>query len=148
MSFPDDFRQGRRLSYLLVWAISSLALIPFVVFALFRPKLRPDLLERLGFGAWQERETFSCWIHGASVGEFQGIEPLLRHLQAEVDEDTKFFVSTTSLTGRARAQKSPYVSAARLLPYDHPLLVRSALRRIQPKLILIMETEIWPALFF
>ena len=147
MSFPEGLKKERYLCYLFVWILSSILLLPFLVFALFRPKLRRNLAERFGFGEWLKDERFDCWVHGASVGEFQGIEPLLSHLHAEIGQNRRVLVTTTSLTGRERAARSKGVSSARLLPFDHPLLVRSALKRVRPELILIMETEIWPALF-
>ena len=60
--------------------------------------------------------------------------------------ELKIVLSTVTQTGRKEAQKISGVEQLIYLPLDFPLIVRSALRRIRPSMIALIETEIWPNL--
>ena len=85
------------------------------------------------------------WLHAASVGEVLSTEPLIRELRRE-RPDLPIVVSTTSTTGRATAAERLGADAVMLLPLDVAWIVRRCLRALQPRLLVIVETEIWPAL--
>jgi 3-deoxy-D-manno-octulosonic-acid transferase len=88
----------------------------------------------------------SIWVHAVSVGEVLAARPLVAALK-ERFPSRLVFLSTTTLTGRAVAEKN--VRAADGLffaPYDWPAPVRRALRELRPGLLVLMETEIWPNL--
>ncbi len=132
--------------------IISTVLLPFVVVAvvLFFPRIRSGLLERLGGGAWRTIPRSAqgrIWLHAASVGEVGGLIPVLRELKSRYPK-TEVLVTTTSLTGRKSVMESGLADAVCLLPFDHPLLLRSSIKRVSPLVCLIFETEIWPALYF
>jgi 3-deoxy-D-manno-octulosonic-acid transferase len=104
------------------------------------------LRERFGFGPPLANGP-SIWLHAVSLGEMSAAAPLIRAIMAK---HPQFPVVLTSATpaGRARAQ-ALFAGAAdiRYLPYDTPGSVRRFLSRIQPRLGVIMETELWPNLF-
>ncbi len=118
-----------------------------VVLGLF-PKFRGSFQERNGFGVWKafgsENPAETAWFHGASVGEVNGLEPLLKKFASEFPH-LKIVVSTTSETGKERVEQMGY--AAALLPFDYPQAVARVLSRIKPAIIVVSETEIWPSLF-
>jgi|HubBroStandDraft_1064217.scaffolds.fasta_scaffold08439_3 3-deoxy-D-manno-octulosonic-acid transferase len=102
--------------------------------------------ERFGFGPRTGR-TPCIWLHAVSLGEVSAAAPLVRALQAR-HPDTPVVLTTATPTGRARARALFGGSAdVRFLPYDTPGSVRRFLRRIRPRLAIIMETELWPNLF-
>lgn len=107
---------------------------------------RDHLRERFGWGA--QRGGAACiWVHAVSLGEMSAAAPLLRALGSRYPE-SPLVVTTATPTGRARAISLCGAGAdVRFLPYDTPAAVRRFLRRIQPRLAIIMETELWPNLY-
>lgn len=110
--------------------------------ALRDPRYRVGWAQRLG--SWGEVPPGGIWVHGASVGEMRAAAPLLAALKAR---GAPLVLSTTSPSGRdaARALAEPG-GAARLLPLDLGPLVRRALRTARPRALVVVETELWPAL--
>lgn len=107
------------------------------------------------FNRWSERFALyrgerlpSClWIHAVSVGEVNAAVPLLEALR-ERHPGQPLLVTTTTPTGSARV-RALWGDTVRhvYLPYDLPGAVRNFLSHFQPRLALVMETEIWPNLF-
>jgi len=86
------------------------------------------------------------WVHAASVGEVLAAEPLIREIRKH-DPEAQVLVTTTTIAGRETARERSGANAVMLLPLDIPWIVRRVIREISPKALLIVETEIWPALF-
>ncbi len=87
------------------------------------------------------------WIHAASVGEVNACQSLLQsYLQSNPSQ--RFLVSTNTLTGKKRLQQlfGSQVSHC-YLPFDLLPCINHALRKLKPRCLLIVETEIWPNLF-
>lgn len=125
-------------------------LVPFVVLRLiwrsFRaPAYRRRWAERFGFFARLPVEG-PVWVHAVSVGEVQAALPLLDWLLQE--RQLSVLVTTTTPTGseRVRQQFGDRVFHF-YAPYDLPGAVRRFLKRVRPRAVIIMETEIWPNLF-
>jgi len=88
----------------------------------------------------------SIWIHAVSVGEVLAARTLIAPLRQRFRE-REIFLSTTTLTGNAIARKSAaHADGLFFAPFDWPGPVRSALRRLQPELLVLLETELWPNL--
>ena len=84
------------------------------------------------------------WIHAVSVGEVQVAGQLMREWR-KVEPDVKFVFSTTSSTGRKMAEKE--ISGRDVLiynPLDFPNFVKSALKTVRPRAVVLTESEIWP----
>jgi len=81
------------------------------------------------------------WLHAVSLGEVRAAASLLTALRRRWPE-VPVVVSTTTETGAraARALGVPHFYA----PYDYRWVLRRVLRQLQPRLIVIMETELWP----
>lgn len=113
------------------------------------------LRQREYFDRWSERfalyrgEGFNgcLWIHAVSVGEVNAAAPLLEALRERHPGQT-LLVTTTTPTGSARVRALWGDSVRHVyLPYDLPGAVRNFLGHFQPRIALVMETEIWPNLF-
>ncbi len=104
-----------------------------------------NLRERFGWGLFADGAP-SIWLHAVSLGEVTAAASLVRALRARYPA-IPFVLSTATATGRARAQALfGDEIGIRFLPYDTPGSVRRFLKRIRPRLAIIMETELWPNL--
>ena len=91
----------------------------------------------------------SLWVHAVSVGEFIAIRPLLDSLLA-THPDLNLWLTCTTPTGRAQIAQYQARHPQRIiysyLPYDTVANCRRILAHIQPRALILMETEIWPNL--
>jgi 3-deoxy-D-manno-octulosonic-acid transferase len=137
----------RRLYSLCICLLAPLAFAAVLWRGLGNRGYWQGLGERFGFGAPTARAP-CIWLHAVSLGEVSAAAALLRALQAR-HPGIPVTLTTATPTGRARARALFGASVdVRFLPYDTPGSVRRFLRRIRPRLAIIMETELWPNLFF
>lgn len=136
-----------------------------VLYTLTMYLLTPVILYRLAFrglrargyfSRWFERFGFfpdpniqaAIWVHAVSVGEVNAAAPLIDALR-ERYADHPFVVTTVTPTGSDRVRQLWGDLVFHVyLPYDLPAAVRRFLARVNPCIAVIMETEIWPNLFF
>ena len=134
------------MARLLYSAFYTLLLPLFIVRLLVRsfkaPAYRQRLLER--FGIQQKSAGKPIWIHAVSVGETIAISPLVEKL---LNQGESILLTTTTPTGAAQVkQRFGDRVEHRYLPWDLPLFLALFFRAHTPKLLLIVETEIWPNL--
>lgn len=106
--------------------------------------LTPPLAQRFGFAAPVPGRP--VWIHAASVGEVQLAATLVRALRAH-DPRLPLLVTAFTPTGAARAAALAPPVTVRYLPYDLAGPVERFLARAEPRLAIVLETELWPTLF-
>lgn len=99
------------------------------------------------FGAipfhWQKG---GIWLHAVSVGESRSIFPLLKALK-ERYPDLPITVTNGSVQGALQIQQfAPVPVQNSLIPYDFPFAMGRFLQQLQPKLVIVIETELWPHL--
>ena len=121
--------------------------LPFALLRLLwrsrrRPAYRERWRERLGYYTEPDLRA-GVWIHAVSVGEVQAAQPLISHL-LERYPGAGVMVTTTTPTGSARL-RALFEDRVRHVytPYDL-VRVERFLDRGAPRLVLVMETEIWP----
>ena len=107
-----------------------------------------ECLER--FGPFQAvKNTQTIWFHVVSVGETNAAQPLIEHY---LQLGHPVLVTNTTKTGQARAKslflKAPYedLFQAVYLPADQKSLVAQFFEKYQPKMLVLVETELWPNL--
>lgn len=83
------------------------------------------------------------WIHAVSVGEVLGVTPLVKQLKLNNPEYI-ILITTTTATGAEQVAKLGDLVEHRYMPLDFPFAVKGFLNVIKPKIMLIMETELWP----
>ncbi len=90
----------------------------------------------------------AIWVHAVSVGEILSAQRLLEGLRARRPL-APIYVSTTTLAGMAVAQERlrGLVDGIFHTPLDYCFAVRRVLRTLQPSVVVILETEIWPNLW-
>ena len=109
------------------------------------PAYRGRISERFGRLASQP-PAGGIWVHAVSVGETLAAVPLIRALQQRYP-DTPVLVTTTTPTGSAQVRRLFGDTVwHQYLPWDLPWLLAPFLKRLQPSLLVIMETELWPNL--
>jgi len=136
------------LLYDFILLLAALILIPYYYFRGVRYRsFRQGMKERLGFFA---PGRFDClagkqvfWIHVVSVGETRAVLPLVKALKKAYPE-VALIISNVTETGHEIASQVAEVDCCLFFPYDFSLVVRRVLRQVNPSLIIIVETEIWP----
>ena len=110
------------------------------------PALRQNPGHRIGIVP--ELNGAVVWIHAVSVGETIAAAPLVRRLLAQKTDITVLMTAMTD-TGLAQARKmfGEQVHYA-YAPYDTPGSIRRFLKRVRPRVLVIMETEIWPNMIY
>lgn len=101
---------------------------------------RQRIAERFMLG--HHSGVVDIWVHAVSMGEVIAAKPMVLGL---LDKGWKVIITTMTPTGSHQVRKifSDKV-AHQYLPYDHPWIVRRFYKKIQPKVAIIMETELWP----
>jgi len=88
------------------------------------------------------------WIHAVSLGEVVAVTPLVMDLHRRHPE-CRLVVSTVTETGReAVEQRLAGVADHCYAPLDFPWVVARFIERLQPRLYLFVETELWPNLLW
>lgn len=99
--------------------------------------------ERFALGL-PELKPGGIWVHAVSVGESIAAAPMIRELMARYPE-LPITITCMTPTGSERIQALFGDSVQHCyLPYDFPWAASRFLDRIQPKLAVVMETELWP----
>jgi len=128
---------------LLLRLLLPLALVRLLWRSLRAPAYRRRIGERLVLRG-SAAGPADVWVHAVSVGEVQAAAPLIRHLLTR-DPPQRILVTTTTPTGAARvADLFGQTVTHRYTPFDLPGMVGRFLDAVRPRLILVMETEIWP----
>ncbi|MGH9882224.1 MAG: 3-deoxy-D-manno-octulosonic acid transferase, partial [Pyrinomonadaceae bacterium] len=122
-------------------------LLPRFLFDAFRHgKYVAGFRERLGIlTPIKGNQRPVIWLHCVSVGETQAARPLVQSLQGQFPEYA-LAVSTITVTGQRLAREIFKNSAVKVFyfPFDWGFTTRRALNRINPVVVLLMETELWP----
>ncbi len=124
---------------------------PYFLLRLLRRGLRDSAYrrrigERFGLGGHIGTERGCVWVHAVSVGEVQAAAPIVKALKERHPDETIVVTSTTP-TGAARVSKAFGGGVVhRYFPFDLPGSVARFLDRLEPRVAIIMETEIWPNL--
>lgn len=108
------------------------------------PGYRNRLKERLGYYPFKLDKCL--WVHAVSVGEVLAAIPLIKSLQQQ-NPHLPLLITNMTPTGaeRVKAAFGDTVHQA-YLPYDMPAAVKRFLNTMNPKMCVIMETEMWPNL--
>lgn len=135
----------------LAYACLLRLLTPFYLLRLWRrgakePLYRQALRERLGLYAAPRPAPGRLWIHAVSLGETRAASALIAALR-EREPGLRLLLTHSTATGReAGVALMGDGDAQAWLPYDTPGAVRRFLRHWQPRLGVLMETEVWPTL--
>ena len=101
--------------------------------------------ERFGYTKLQHLEG-AIWFHAVSAGEVRAIAPLMRLMYSQFP-DRPFVVTTMTSTGADQAKKLVGDFASHFFaPYDFRRGVKRVFGSMKPRMLVVVETEIWPNL--
>lgn len=117
---------------------------------LWRNKSKPDLWvackQKLGFPPWCLSQSSPIWIHAVSVGEVKAISPLVKKVLEDYPQ-LSVLVTTTTVTGAEIANLEFGTRVSHLyFPIDLPSVLSRFISRVNPKVLILVETELWPNL--
>lgn len=136
--------------YGLVSTILFIILLPFYyLIRVFNRKFLYGWKEKLGFFQSPNLGDKVIMYHGVSVGEVIALENLIKKTKEEFP-DYKIVVTTGTKTGQEIAQKkfSNVADFITYFPFDIPFCVDMFLKKVNPTVVLIAETELWPVFSF
>lgn len=88
----------------------------------------------------------SVLIHAVSLGETRSVLPLISELQNRYP-DTPITLTNGSVRGAKQLVNNlPAGIDHSFLPLDYPFALKRFLTQLQPKVVVVIETEIWPNL--
>ena len=147
--------------FYIVYQVMLLSLVPFLFLQfLFKKKIKgfKDQFMVRFFGhsnviQHSNKTKNIVWIHAVSLGEVQGVTPLLEKLH-ERDPDRMIFLTVTTKTAWDFMQQylktKIFLDAQKfkieLLPLDFPWATKRFCKDLKPSVLALMETEIWPNL--
>jgi 3-deoxy-D-manno-octulosonic-acid transferase len=146
-------RSTARLFILIYSFLLTLALVVAAPWWLGRMltsnRYREGFAQRLGAVPPALRHTGASgkiiWLHAVSVGELFAAARLVQELRESLPDWT-VVISTTTATGQKIARERFGTDAVFYLPLDFAFAVRPYLRALQPRLLILMESELWPRL--
>ena len=116
----------------------------------YREGLRRTAGTGSGTGPWKAlgelgRERPLIWLHAVSVGEVLAASRLVGELDRALP-GYQVVISTTTRTGQELARERFGPDRVFYCPLDLPWAVRAYLNALQPRLLVLAETEFWPNL--
>jgi len=119
--------------------------VPWMLWRTRRRKLQPDWKQRTGdYAIGPPKGDRRIWIHAVSVGEVIGAIPILEAIR-ELDPTIVIVLTVSTSSGHQTAEKFPDGAYDHLFyfPIDVARFQLAAMVRVQPKVVAIMETELW-----
>jgi len=133
--------------YSVLLAAALVVTLPYWLMQMSRHgKYRAGLRERMGrvparLTAHGGKPTI--WVHAVSVGEVMAVSYLISELRSRFRQ-YRIVVSTTTDTGQKLARKYFGEEDVFYFPMDFGFAIRPYLQLLQPKLVIVAETEFWP----
>jgi len=136
---------------LLYTFIFRLALPVIMIRLLWRSYKAPAYRRR-----WRERfawfeapeQTGGLWLHAVSLGESTTAIPLIKAFKQQYPA-APVTVTTMTPTGSEKIRATFGDDILNIyVPYDLPGIIKRFLRKVQPRLVVIMETELWPNMLY
>lgn len=125
---------------------------PALPLSYLHPRVRPGYADRMLLG--KKPPVADVWLHAASGGEAYLAREILQRLP---DEGPLSVLATTwTAEGLGILEKAKNELKDRKLlqvavsyvPFDHPWIMQKAFEAVKPEVVVLLETEIWPGLFY
>ncbi len=131
------------LIYDLIFLLIAIIYLPVY---LFRGKFHLGFFSRLGILPKDLELNRPIWIHAVSVGEAMAVRGLIEGLR-KTFPGKRLVISTVTPTGNKIVQGfSRENDFLTYLPLDFSFITARVIEKINPSLVIIVETELWPNL--
>ena len=127
---------------LLVYILSPIIIIKILYDSLQRGNDSNFIKQRLGLLSFKKNQE-TVWLHASSVGETKIALKLLKTFR-EKNLNDQIVITTTTKSSKAILDKSNENFKHYYLPFDFLLTIGRFIKAINPKICIIIETEIWP----
>jgi 3-deoxy-D-manno-octulosonic-acid transferase len=137
------------LLYNLILILASIFALPFYSFKMITAgKYRRSVLQKLGFLPKNLTECLAgkspIWLHAVSVGEVLSSISIIRMIRDRYPNH-KIILSTVTETGNYTANsRIREVESIIYFPLDYPWVVKRVIDAVNPRLFVIVDTDIWP----
>ena len=123
-----------------------LILSPIIILIrLLKKKENPKRFkEKLGFFTKNRSKGKLIWFHGASVGEFQSIVPLLEKLEKSKKISQILITSNTLSSSKIISKIKLKKISHQFFPIDNDLIMKKFIKYWKPSIALFVDSEIWP----
>jgi len=138
---------------ILAYNVMQIAALPLCIlgiplYLLIKPSRRSQFFQRFGRGLERpvHRKTKTIWIHALSVGEVTSACPLVKELARRKGESINIIFSATTRSGRELAGRllAPVCDTIIYFPFDVAPVVTYFLKKLNPDLFILIETDFWP----
>ena len=121
-------------------------LSPFIILIrLLKKKENPKrFIEKLGFFKKNRSKGKLIWFHGASVGEFQSIVPLLEKLEKSKKISQILITSNTLSSSKVISKIKLKKISHQFFPIDNDLIIKKFINHWKPSVAFFIDSEIWP----
>jgi len=100
--------------------------------------------EKFGFFKKNRSNGKLIWFHGASVGEFQSIVPLLEKLEKSKKISQILITSNTLSSSKVISKIKLKKISHQFFPIDNDLVIKKFINHWKPSMALFVDSEIWP----
>ena len=116
---------------------------------IFNSKRQQTLFKRLGWQQYprlQASRRSPVWVHAVSIGELLSAGSLIESLRRETGGERPLYLSVSTLSAFALATErfGRSCDGCFYFPYDVRFAVKRCLEKINPALVVFIETDIWP----
>ncbi len=116
-----------------------------ILIRLFKKKENPKRFkEKLGFFSKNNSKGKLIWFHGASVGEFQSIVPLLEKLEKSKKISQILITSNTLSSSKVISKIKLKKILHQFFPIDNDLIIKKFINHWKPSAAFFVDSEIWP----
>jgi 3-deoxy-D-manno-octulosonic-acid transferase len=116
-----------------------------ILLRLIKKKENPKRFkEKLGFFTKHRSKGKLIWFHGASVGEFQSIVPLLEKLEKSKKIEQILITSNTLSSSKVISKIKLKKISHQFFPIDNDLIIKKFINHWKPSIALFVDSEIWP----
>ena len=139
------------MSYLLMFVMYQLLQfigLPFIALYLLARKFKGKSVfgsfkQRMGLVSPVQSGGQCIWIHAVSVGEILSVQRLIKEFKTRFP-DCFVYVTAGTVAGKRMAQQHLRADYVSFMPYDFFLPMLMGFKRINPRVILAVEAEVWP----